>query len=87
MGDKIAPKTSNTLPDPPPAPHRLLPPPSHRNKWGPVGTPTAGFFYVQNNYIFLNTIYTFYIILFMVSNVILLVLCLRRYFGRHLACH
>ena len=49
MGDKIAPKKYiEKYPKiPPKSPPRPSPPPSHRNKWGPVGTPTAGFFNVQ----------------------------------------
>ena len=48
MGDKIAPKIPKYPPHPPNLPPQAVPPPSHRNNWGPVGTPTAGFFYVQN---------------------------------------
>ena len=51
MGDKIAPKKIKIKNSPRPpknSPPSPCPPPARRNKWGPVGTPTAGFFNVQN---------------------------------------
>ena len=63
MGDKIAPKKyKEKYPkDPPKSPPEPPAPPAHRNKWGPVGTPTAGFFNVQNySFLFIFLFFFFF---------------------------